>query len=136
MHKPSTHVANPDDGFELSDIQTKVILISGLAMVGLTLAAFFVSFIYAKALVADQRPALSEYESSAFAAEHNAWESDVRLQPSPPATLKEHRAEQAAVSLAWGTVSDSPIIYRIPVNVALDHVVEHGMPVWTPEEIN
>ena len=136
MHKPSTHQANPDDGFELSDVQVKVILGSGLAMVILAAVSFGVSFMYIKMLVADQRPTISEYEPSVFEGEHNAWDSDVRLQVSPPASLQEHLAEQAAVSGSFGILSESPIIYRVPVNKALDHVAEHGFPVWTPEEVN
>jgi hypothetical protein len=136
MHKPSTHVANPDDGFELTDIQVKVILFSGVVMIVLSATAFFVSFLYTKMLVADQRPTVSDYETSVFTQEHNAWDSDVRLQPSPPATLKAHQAEQAAASRAFGIVSESPEIYRIDVDAALDHVAEHGLPVWEAEPLN
>lgn len=136
MHKPSTHVANPDDGFELTDVQIKIILWAGVAMIVLTGLAFFVSFLYAKMLIAEQRAPLTQYEASNFVQEHNEWASDVRLQPSPPASLEAHNAEQRAVSNDWGIVSESPVIYQIPVNVALDHIAEHGLPIWTPENVH
>jgi hypothetical protein len=137
MFKPSNHVANPDDGYELDDVKTKVILISGIVMTVLTLVAYGVGVIYGKVLTRDDRSVVTQYEPSYTSDEldgHNAWESEVRLQPNPVLALSQHRTAQHAVSKSWGTVSESPKIYRIPLDVALDHVVETGLPVWEPTE--
>lgn len=135
MHKPSTHVANPDDGYELTDIQIKVILVSGVALVVLSAVAFFVSFLFAKMLIAEQRSPVTDYKAAQTTEEHNVWNSDVRLQPNTAATLNAHKTEQADADW-YGIVSESPAIYRIPVEKALDHTLEYGLPVWTPEELN
>ena len=134
MHNKSTHVANPDDGYEISDVKVKVILIAGVFMVALTLVSFAVSFMYGKMLNSDTRKPISDYEQSEMAAPHNEWRSDVRLQSDPAAELKVHVHAQHETSVAWGPLSESPEIYRIPINEALNHVAEHGLPVWQPTE--
>jgi hypothetical protein len=133
MHNESNHVANPDDGYEISDVKVKVVLIAGVAMVIFTLISFAVSFMYGKVLTADSRAAVSNYTPSALAEEHNEWNSDVRLQANPAAALKDHNAEQHLRSIGFGAVSESPAIYHIPLDEALDLVAEQGLPVWTAQ---
>ena len=134
MHKQSTHVPNPDDGYEITDVKAKVILIGGLAMVAFTLLSFAVSYMFGKVLNADSHADISDYAPSALAGEHNEWNSDVRLQTNPAAELSDHLSGQHTASTTFGTVSESPEIYRIPLDRALDHVAEHGFPVWAIEE--
>lgn len=135
MHNESTHVPNPDDGYEISDVKVKVILIAGVGMVAFTLLSFAVSFMYGKVLNSETHEDISEYTQSELAGEHNEWESAVRLQPDPPAELSVHKAEQRHLSTTSGIVSESPEIYRIPIEDALKHVAEHGFPKRIPMEI-
>jgi hypothetical protein len=134
MHKPSTHVPNPDDGYEVTDVNVKYILVAGIAMVVFTLISFAVSLVYGKVLNSDTHGNLSKYEPSELAGEHNEWTSGVRLQPNPAAELAEHNAEQHLATSTFGTVSESPEIYHIPIDKALEHVAEHGLPTWAVVE--
>lgn len=134
MFKHSHHEPNPDDGFELKDVSVKVILISGVFMVVFTLGCYAVSFMFTKMLTADGRAPLSSYEAPPTAQDHNAWVTGVRLQPSPPMELEALRTDQHEVSTTPEKLSESPTIYRMPINVALDFVAKNGLPVWEAQE--
>ena len=116
-------------GYEVSDVQMKVVLISGLLVVSMTLIAYVVSVFFIKYLAAG--PAMSEFEPSPMAGEYEDWDLPVRLQVNPPAMLTEHKEDQAYISGAYGVVSDEPEIYRIPIETAMDIVSEHGLPTFT-----
>ena len=131
MHKESTHVANPDDGYEVTDVKVSLILVAGVLMVIFTGISFAVSLVYGKILNADTHADISDYEQSELATEHNEWTSDVRLQSSPGAELNALKAEQHLIAMGTGTVSESPAIYYISIEDAIDHVAEHGLPTWT-----
>ena len=121
--------SSKDLGYELSDIQIKVLLLSGVGLVVLTFAAFIVSVFFIKYLAASG--SYSEYKASPLAGENQEWDLDVRLQPDPPADLAEHREGQAYRSTTYGTVSEEPEIYRIPIETAMDIVAENGLPTFT-----
>ena len=130
MFKHAHHEPNPEDGFELQDVSVKIILISGVFMVVFTLGCYFVSFMFTKMLVAEDRATVSNYEAPPTAVDHNDWSTGVRLQPNPPVELAEHANAQHTASTSFEKLSESPEIYRLPINVTLDHVAKHGLPVW------
>lgn len=134
MLKHSHHEPNPDDGFELQDVSVKVILASGIFMVVFTLGCYFVSFMFTKMMTAEGRQPISNYEAPPMAADHNEWTTGTRLQPKPGTALKQHKDGEFTVSNSWGTVSESPEIYRVPINDALNHVAKTGLPVWEPQK--
>lgn len=134
MHNESSKVPNPDDGYEISDVKVKWVFIASLGMAAFTLASFAVSFMFGKVLNSETHEDISDYTQSELAGEHNEWNSAVRLQSNPPAELADHKAEQHLVSTTFGIVSESPEIYRIPIEKALKHVAEHGFPVRKPIE--
>ena len=134
MHNKSEFVPNPDDGYEISDASVKWGLVAGVGMAVFTLIGFVVSVFFGRVLMKDDHPTISTYEKSGFAGEHNEWTSDVRLQASPPTELQEHKAQQRKRATTYGTVSESPEIYHIPLSAAIDHVAEHGLPVWAIKE--
>ena len=121
--------SSEDLGYELSDIQIKVLLLSGVGLVVLTFAAFVLSVFFIKYLAASG--SYSEYKASPLAGENQEWDLDVRLQPDPPADLAEHREGQAYRSTTYGTVSEEPEIYRIPIETAMDIVAKNGLPTFT-----
>ena len=116
-------------GYELSDIQIRLILWSGVSLVILTLVAFVISVFFIKYLA--ESGSYSDYKASPLAGENQEWDLDVRLQPNPPAALLEHREGQDYASTTYGTVSEEPRIYRIPIETAMDIVAEHGLPTFT-----
>ena len=77
--------SSKDLGYELSDVQIKVILWSGVGVVIMTFVTFVVSVFFIKYLAA--AGSISEYEASPLAGENQAWALDVRLQPNPPPAL-------------------------------------------------
>ena len=121
--------SSKDLGYELSDVQIKVILWSGVGVVIMTFVTFVVSVFFIKYLAA--AGSISEYEASPLAGENQEWDLDVRLQPDPPAELLEHREGQRYVSASYGTVSEEPEIYRIPIETAMDIVAKNGLPTFT-----
>lgn len=116
-------------GYELSDVQIKLILWSGVGIVVMTFVAFVISVFFIKYLAA--AGSMSEYRTSPLAGQHQEWDLDVRLQPNPPAHLREHIREQRYITDSYGTVSDEPRIYRIPIETAMDIVAENGLPKFT-----
>ncbi len=118
-----------DLGYELSDVQIKIILWSGVGLVIMTFTAFVVSVFFIKYLAASGP--MSDYEPSPLAGANQEWDLDVRLQVRPPATLRKFREDQAYTSTSYGTVSEEPEIYRIPIETAMDIVAEHGLPTFT-----
>lgn len=120
----------PDEkGYELSDVQTKIILWFGIGTVVLSAFGFFASVFIVKYLNA--RDPLTEYEMSPMATEHQDWVTDFRLQPDPPGALDRHDAEQAHRSASFGVVDQDLEIYHIPVETAMDIVAERGLPKFT-----
>ena len=118
-----------DLGYELSDIQIKVILWSGVGVVIMTFVTFVVSVFFIKYLAA--AGSMSDYEASPLAGENQEWDLDVRLQPNPPAELVEHREGQSYASTTYGALSEAPEIYRIPIETAMDIVAKNGLPTFT-----
>ena len=121
--------SSKDLGYELSDVQIKVILWSGVGAVIMTFVAFVVSVFFIKYLAA--AGSMSEYEASPLAGENQEWDLDVRLQPNPPAALAEHREGQNYASTTDGTLSEEPEMYHIPIETAMDIVAKNGLPTFT-----
>lgn len=128
--------APEEKGYELSDVQVKVILFSGVGVVLMTFAAFVISVFFIKYLNA--RGASTDYVESPLAAEAQDWDLDVRLQTDPPAAQRAHKSDQRYRATTYGTVSQEPEIYHIPIETAMDIVVESGLPAFVtflpPEE--
>lgn len=122
--------ATEERGYELSDIQLKLVLISGIGLVVMTVAAYIISTFFIKYL--NTRDPNTDFVAPPLAAEGQEWTSGVRLQPDPFGALDEFLEDQALVSTQYGRLSDEPEIYRIPVETALKIVAEGGLPVFEP----
>lgn len=121
-------------GYELSDVQIKVVLWFGVTIVFLTFVGYFVSIFFVKYF--QSRPPITEYTATPLAQQGLAeqFPPGVRLQVNPPAALQQRLEEMSYVSDTFGVVSQEPEIYRIPVDTAMDIVVKNGLPTFkTPE---
>jgi len=110
--------------YEMSDASAK-----GIVMTGIVLAVIVVGsgVLGNFALQATQdRPAMSDYEKSPLAGEHEEWSEGVRLQSDPAASLRVHLTEQSLAADSYGKVSEDPLIYHIPVDTAIDIIVHEG----------
>lgn len=114
------------ENYEQSDVRLKIIVICGLVVSGLTFVGFAASYGIVKGL--NMREPATEYEAHPLAGEHNEWDTEVRLQPNPEQSLAAHLEEQTREVRSFGTISEEPAIYRIPVEKAMEHVVQHGLP--------
>lgn len=126
MHKPSSHVPNPDDGYEVSDVKVNFIVYAAIAGVLATLGSVGVSFMYTKFLVSDNREYISEDKYTKYPQKETDWSDPVRLQMTPEKDLEAYRAHSAYRSESYGRVSESPEVYHIPVSEAINLVVEKG----------
>ena len=122
------HGTPEQKGYEVSDVQVKVILVAGLAIVMLTAVAYVVGTFATKYFRA--QPPIGNYNPTPVALEEQSkpWNLPTRLQVDPPRALLEFRAEQKQAANSFGVVSDQPEIYKIPVETAMKIVAEKGLP--------
>jgi len=122
----SNKETSEDFGYELSDVNVKILLISGVFMVVATAFSFVFCFGIAKSLSQGGWDTISDFEKSQFAGEHNEWIEDTRLQAEPGLELEVHLKEQRRSVGDYSIVSDGhdqPEIIQIPIEVAIDLVV-------------
>ena len=135
-HRPSDPESSKQ-GYEITDIQIRITLWSGLAVVVMTFIAYVVSTFVVR--YSNAQPPISDYDAPPIAIEARSqpFAPGVRLQVEPPAALHELRAKQHEVAATYGVVSAEPEIYRIPVDTAIDIVAQRGLPAFptlTPAE--
>ena len=119
------HEHVPNDGrFEKSDVHLKQIVVVGVGLVITTAITFFVGVEIMGAL--NRQPPTTDFKPSKLASEHEAWESDVRLQVDPPAELAVLRGEQHHEAISYGTISAEQQIFRIPVSKAMEIIANDG----------
>ena len=131
MHKVGhEHGHTPENvGYEVTDVQVKVILVAGVGIVILTLFGYLMGTFFLKVFRAAP-PISGNYTATATAAEEatKPWNLQTRLQVDPPRALVEFNGEQKSVADSYGVVSEKPEIYRIPVETAMKIVAEKGLP--------
>ncbi len=127
MHEHG-HGTPEQKGYEVSDVQVKVILIAGLGIVIMTAVSYLVGTFAVKYFRA--QPAIGSYAPTPVALEEQGkpWNLPTRLQVDPPRALVEFRAEQTQTANSFGVVSQEPEIYKIPVETAMKIVAEKGLP--------
>ena len=121
-----------EQGYEVSDVSAKGLLITGVVMVIATAISFVFSIVVANMFMHGERGRLSDTEISPLIAEtdtrNNEWVTGTRLQVDLGAELGAEKAKALHGLTTYGTVSDAPEIYHIPIDVAIDLVVENGLP--------
>lgn len=119
--------SNDDTGknkYEMTDANAKGIVVVGIVLTVIAVLSGIFGLIVTR--WSTTRPAMTEYERSPLAPDHDAWPAVTRLQSDPGEELAEHFAEQDAVARSYGTVSEEPEVYRIPVDVAMDIIAHNG----------
>ena len=112
---------------EERDVQPRLILLCGLGLVVITtlvlLLAYwlFDDFVARRAQV--QRP-------PAPLAETRQPPPEPRLQVIPAQDLQQRRATEDAVLASYGWLDQTTGLVRIPIDRAIELVVERGLPVW------
>lgn len=121
-------------GYELTDIQIKVVLWFGVSIVVLTFLGYIVSIFFVKYFNA--QPPISDYVATPVARETvtQQFPAGTRLQVDPPAALDQRLEDMEYVATTFGVVSEEPEIYRIPVEEAMEIVANEGLPVFKPTE--
>lgn len=123
MHE---HDDVPDsEKFELTDWHLKLVLMSGIGLVVVTLLSFAAGYVIMQSFGA--RPSMSEFSKPAMADDDGKWTTETRLQTAPWDVLDEFRVDQAHTQGAYGLVSDAPEIYHIPVEEAMKIIAEMGL---------
>ena len=116
--------------YEVTDAHVKGILIVGLVLTITAASSFLLGVVIMK--WAHAQDAATNFEASPLAGEFQNWTADVRLQDDPRAELDRFRSEQEHVVNSGGILSEEPLVYRIPVDAALEIVAEHGFPDFKP----
>lgn len=122
------HGAPKQVGYEVSDVQIKIILIAGLAVVIMTAVAYVVGTFTTKYFRA--QPAIGSYRPTPVVLEEHGqpWNLRTRLQVDPPRAWVEFNSEQKQAADTFGVMSEKPEIYKIPVETAMQIVAEKGLP--------
>jgi len=126
-------------GFEVSDANVKGILAGGVIIVVSCTIAFVFSIFVARSMKdGDWGKRLSDQDVSPLLQGqkeiHNEWVSGVRLEPNPGEDVGKLKTEAESGLETMGTQSESPLIYRISVDQAIDLVAEHGLPKFKIDE--
>ena len=112
---------------EERDIQVRLIVLSGVGLVIVTaivlLVADWLFDDFAASRVKVQGPL-------APLAETRPLPPEPRLQVAPAQDLQQMRAAEDAVLSSYGWVNEAAGFVRIPIDCAIERVVEQGLPVW------
>jgi len=112
---------------EERDIQVRLIVLSGVGLVIVTaivlLVADWLFDDFAASRVKVQGPL-------APLAETRPLPPAPRLQVAPAQDLQQMRAAEDAVLSSYGWVNEAAGFVRIPIDRAIERVVEQGLPVW------
>lgn len=129
MHKPQDHddTQSVELGYELTDIQLKVVFILGVVFSAICLVGFMVGVFFVK-YFKDGRPADTDYVPSPFAEGQSQWDSPVRLQANMQSELERHSDTQHRVLAEYDVISDDPAVYQVPVDRAIEWVAREGLP--------
>lgn len=126
MFKPSTHVANPDDGYEKTDVKAKLIVIGSVVSLILTLISFGIAFMFTKFLISDARDYTPEGSYRPVSSMESDWTNPTRLQMTPELDLEEYETKSAAKSASFGSNEGAEGVYHIPVDEAIQLVADNG----------
>lgn len=122
-HEPHPHGAPRD--YEDRDIRLSVIVKSTLVLALFTLATFWAVRVLVLRL--NERLQARDVVLSPFAQER-VLPPEPRLQPDEKRTLDQQRAAEKELLGTYGWVDEAHGVARIPVERAMDLVLERGLP--------
>lgn len=125
MHNLDTSPGS--ENYEQRDAHLKLILATGVVLVLITLICYGIGYMIIRTQF-EPRNAATEFQASPIEQERKEiWKPGVRLQADPPSELQLVQSEFNSAITKWDN-SEAPVFYRIPVDVAMDLVAEHGLP--------
>jgi hypothetical protein len=115
----------PRRGHETSDADIRNLIISGVLLCCLVIAGLLVSGVVFRYFVGHQGlgPPASPFENVRM------LPPEPRLQVSAPRDLKLYKATQDEILSSYGWVDQNAGIVRIPIDRAMDILVQKGLPV-------
>lgn len=120
--------------YEMTDANAVGIVVSGVFLFGFVAVTAFVGY-YVLGWSTVDRPAMTDYEKSPLAAQHERWTTDARLQSDLAADLHAFQSSSGSILNEYGTVSESPEVYHIPIETAMEIIVHNGkLPTFKPLE--
>src|SRR5262245_50332422 len=128
MHLPhaSHDAAPPGVHHETSDVDIRAIFGFGLGLTIVTAvvaAAVWLLFLYFSAR--ESRPVFTEYP---LAAQDTRLPPEPRLQTNPRQEMHELRAREDELLISYGWVDKDKGVVRIPIERAMQLIVERGLP--------
>jgi len=127
MHMDTKHNSHPSGGYERTDADTKYLAGFAVGLVVLMLVGMFamrLMYVEMAEFRETRDPVLSP-----LAAELPKDPPEPRLQVLPAADLQRALAEDQQKLTGYGWVEPNAGVVRIPVERAMDLVVERGLPV-------
>lgn len=112
---------------EASDVHLQLILLCGMALIVLTTVALLVAYGLFNDFAA--RRAQVQVPPSPLA-ETRPRSPEPRLQVAPAQDLQQMRAAEEAVLSSYGWGDQAAGVVRMPIDRALELVLERGLPVW------
>jgi len=112
---------------EASDVRLESILLCGIALIVLTTVVLLVAYWLFGDFAA--RRAKFQVPPSPLAETRQRF-PEPRLQVAPAQDLQQMRAAEEAVLSSYGWGDQAAGFVRMPIDRALDLVVERGLPVW------
>jgi hypothetical protein len=112
-------------GHETSDANIRNLIISGVLLCCLVIAGLLVSGVVFHYFVGHQGlgPPASPFENVRM------LPPEPRLQVSAPKDLKQYKAAQGEILNSYGWVDQNAGVVRIPIDRAMDILVQKGLPV-------
>lgn len=117
----------PNPGHEVRDVHVRKIVVSAVILVvviALSMVAMRLTFDYFAHREASNQPPPATLAAHA----PNQLPPEPRLQQNPLLDLHELRAEETALLESYGWLDQQRGIVRIPVEEAMKHMVERGLP--------
>jgi len=119
-----------DDEIHLSGVMVTTVILGGLCVLAMFLMWFMRSQVIADI---DQNtpppPPLVAVADPSVPVEERMPADAPKLQPSPEAELRAMRAEEAKILNGYGWVDESAGIVYVPIDVAMELVLDEGLPV-------
>ena len=110
--------------YEVTDANAMGIAIVGVGLSIMALVAFVIG-VFLLTWYNVREPA-TQFRASGLALQHEPWNTELRLQSDPGEILRGFKKEQADKANGWSVLSESPPVFQIPIEIAIDIVVENG----------
>lgn len=127
--KPQGAPQNPNPDYQDRDILLKPVVFFVVALAVVTIATVIAMGIYFR--VMDDRAWKAEADIPA-AARERVLPPAPRLLVDEPMELKAYLENARSILESYAVLDEDEGIVRLPVDVALDLVVEQGLPDWSP----